>query len=86
MISKKKRYKSNVFKNWKGIFIGYIQDIIKYIQAWVSKTQQISPVSSSYIDKSEQKAKLLLQHSLESIQQIVVLKRKTSIKESKLKR
>lgn len=53
VIPKEKRHKSDIYKNWKGIFIGYSQDTPKHICAWASKTQQILLVSDPYINELE---------------------------------
>lgn len=50
------------------------------------KTQQILLVSIPYIEKSEQRAKLLLQHPLNPTRQIVALKKKASTKEPRSRR
>lgn len=65
VIPKEKRYKSNIYKNWKGIFIGYSQDNTKHVRAWAPKTQQILLVSDPYIEKSDQGARLLVDHPLD---------------------
>lgn len=65
VILKEKRHKSDIYKNWKGIFIGYSQDTTKHICAWAPKTQQILLVSEPYIDESEQGVKLLVEHPLD---------------------
>lgn len=39
VIPKEKRHKSDIYKNWKGIFIGYSQDTTKHVRAWAPKTQ-----------------------------------------------
>lgn len=62
VIPREKSHKSDVHKNWQGIFIGYSQDTTKHVRAWAPKTQQILLVSNPYVDKSEQGAKLLLEH------------------------
>lgn len=85
VILKEKRQKSNIYKNWKGIFIKYSQDTTKHIQAWASKTQQILIVSNSYIGKSKQRAKLLTNYLLDLSHQPSILKRKTPIKEPRLR-
>lgn len=41
VILNKKKHKANIYKNWKGIFIGYSQDTTKHIWALAPKTQQI---------------------------------------------
>lgn len=63
-IPKEKRHKSDIYKNWKGIFIGY-SDTTKHVRAWAPKTQLILIVSDPYIDESEQGAKLLIEHPLD---------------------
>lgn len=65
VIPKEKRYNSDIYKNWKGIFIGYSQDTTKHVRAWAPKTQQILLVSDPYIEKSEQGARLLVDHPLD---------------------
>lgn len=74
---KEKRYKSDICKNWKGILIGYSQDIAKHVQAWAPKTQQILVISNPYIDKSVQGAKLLINYPLDLGRQATTLKRKS---------
>lgn len=37
VISKEKRHKSDIYKNWKGIFIGYSHDTTKHVRAWAPK-------------------------------------------------
>lgn len=76
VIPKEKRHKSDIYKNWKGIFIVYSQDTTKHIRAWASKIQQILLVSSPYVDESEQGAKLLLEHPLERTRQVAASKKK----------
>lgn len=63
-ILKKKRHKSNIYRNWKEIFIGY-SDTIKHVYVWAQKTQQILIISNSYVDESEQRAKLLIEHPID---------------------
>ncbi len=65
VIPKEKRQKSDIYKNWRGIFIGYSQDTTKHICAWAPKTQQILLVSEPYIDESEQGAKLLIDNPVD---------------------
>lgn len=65
VITKEKRHKSDVYKNWKGIFIGYSQDTTKHVRVWAPKTQQILIVSDPYVDESEQGAKLLVEHPID---------------------
>lgn len=62
VIPKEKRHKSDIYKNWKDIFIGYSQDTTKHFRAWAPKTQQNLLVSDPYIDESEQGSKLLIKH------------------------
>lgn len=50
------------------------------------KTQEILLVSIPYIEKFEQRAKLLLQHPLNPTCQIVALKKKAPTKEPRLRR
>lgn len=38
VIPKEKRHKSDIYKNWKGIFIGYSHDTTKHVRAWAPKT------------------------------------------------
>lgn len=65
VLLKEKQYKSDIYKNWKDIFIRYSQDTIKHIYAWASKTQQIFLVSNPYIDKSEERAGFLVNNPLD---------------------
>lgn len=65
VIPREKRHKSDVHKNWRGIFIGYSQDTTKHVRAWAPKTQQILLVSNPYVDESDQGAKLLLEHPVD---------------------
>lgn len=65
LIPKEKRHKSDIHKNWRGIFIGYSQDTTKPVCAWAPKTQQILLVSNPYVKKLEQGAKLLANHPLD---------------------
>lgn len=74
LIPKEKRHKSDINKNWEGIFIGY-SDTTKHVRVWASKTQQILLVSSSYVDESKQGAKLLVEHPLD-ITRLTSTKRK----------
>lgn len=76
VIPNKKKHKANIYKNWKGIFIGYSQDTTKHIRALAPKTQQIFLVSSPYVDESEQGAKLLLEYPLDPTRQTEASKRK----------
>lgn len=76
VILKEKRHKADIYKNWKGIFIGYSQDTTKHIRAWTPKTQQILLVSSPYVDESEQGAKLLLKNPLDPSRSSATSKRK----------
>ena len=69
LIPKGKRHKSDIHKNWKGIFVGY-SDTTKHVRAWAPKTQQILLVSNPYIDESEQGAKLLVDNPLDLIHRI----------------
>lgn len=62
VISREKRHKSDMHKNWQSIFIGYSQDTTKHVRAWAPKTQQILLVNNLYVDESEQSAKVLLEH------------------------
>lgn len=72
LIPKEKRYKSDIYKNQREIFIEYSQDITKHVRAWALKTQQILLVTNPYIDKSEQGAKLLVDYSLDLTYPIAV--------------
>lgn len=38
VIPKEKRHKSDIYKNWKGIFIGYSHNTTKHVRAWAPKT------------------------------------------------
>ena len=62
LIPKKKRHKSDIYKNWKRIFIGYNSNITKHLYAWAPKTQQILLVTNLYVNESEERAKLLIKH------------------------
>lgn len=53
VISKKKRHKSDIYKNQKNVFIGYSQDTTKHIYTQALKTQQIFLVDDLYIEKLE---------------------------------
>lgn len=86
VIPNEKRHKSDIYKNWKGIFIGYSQDTTKHIRAWASKTQQILLVSSPYVDESEQGTKLLLEHPLDRTRQIAAYKKKAPTGEPRPRR
>lgn len=86
VIPKEKSHKSDIYKNWKGIFIGYSQDTTKHIRAWAPKTQQILLVSSPYLDEPEQGAKLLIDHPLELSHLTTTSKRKAPTGEPKPRR
>lgn len=64
VIPKEKRHKSDIYKNWKRIFIGYSQDTTKHVRACAPRSQQILLVSSPYANESGQGAKLLVDHPL----------------------
>ena len=76
LIPKKKRQKSDIHRNWKGIFVSYNQDTTKQICALAPKTQQILLVSNPYIDKSEQGAKLLIKHALDLTHSLTTVTKK----------
>lgn len=84
IITEKKRYKLDIYKNWKGILIDYRQDTSKHVQAWALKIQQFLIVSDLYIEESEQGIKLLIDHLLYLSQQVITLKQKTLTSEKKL--
>lgn len=75
LIPKEKRHKSDIYKNWRGIFIGYSQDTTKHVRAWAPKTQQILLVTNPYVDESEQGAKLLVDYPLD-LTHLTAVKRK----------
>lgn len=64
LIPKEKRHKSDIYKNWRGIFIWYSQDTIKHVRAWAPKTQQILLVTNSYVNESKQGAKFFVDYLL----------------------
>lgn len=64
-ISDEKRSKSDNQKTWQSILIGYNSDTTKHFQVWASPTKQVIIVSESFINESEQGAKLLIQWPLE---------------------
>ena len=65
-IPKEKRHKSDIQKNWYGIFIGYSPDTVKHIRIWASKTRQRLIATDPYIDESKQGAKLLVEYPIQS--------------------
>lgn len=65
LIPKEKRHKSDIYKNWRRIFIGYNQDTTKHVCAWAPKTQQILLVTNPYVNEFEQGAKFFVDYPLD---------------------
>lgn len=86
VIPKEKRHKSDIYKNWKRIFIGYSQDTTKHVRACAPKSQQILLVSSPYANESGQGAKLLVDPPLGPTQFGTASKRKAPTREPKPRR
>lgn len=53
LIPKEQRYKSDIYKNWKEIFIKYSPDTTKHLYAQARKMQQILLIINLYVDKSK---------------------------------
>ncbi len=65
-IPDKKRSKSDYQRVWKGILIGYSPNITKHLRVWAPQKKQVVITSKSYVDESEQGAKLLSKWPLDT--------------------
>lgn len=74
-IPKEKKTKSDYWKVWEGILIGYNANIAKHFHIWVPQTNQVVIASELYIDKSKQDAKLLVKFLLNTIKMISAKRR-----------
>lgn len=59
-ILKEKRNKSDHHHIWKWILIGFSSNTTKHYWIWVPETKHVLIVSNPYINKSTQRAKLLI--------------------------
>ena len=57
------RFKSDVYKTWNEIFIGYT-DTTKHLQTWAPKTHQVLIASEPVVNESKRVAKLLVDNSM----------------------
>ena len=62
-ILNKKRTKSDIWKTWKRILIGYIE-ISKYLRIWAPCTHQVLIASKLIVNKGTRDADLLIKHPL----------------------
>ena len=57
-ISSEKRSKSDIYKTWNGIFIGYT-NTTKHLRTWALKTHQVLIANEPVVNKSKRGAELL---------------------------
>ena len=62
-IPSKKRSKSDVYKSWNGIFIGYT-DTTKHLRTWAPKTHQVLIASEPVVTELKRGAKLLFDNPM----------------------
>ena len=62
-ISSKKYSKSDVYKTWNGIFIGYT-DITKHLRTWAPKTHQVLIACKPIVNKSNRGAEFLVENPI----------------------
>ena len=62
-IPSEKRSKSDVYKTWNGIFIGYT-DTTKHLRSWAPKTHQVLIASEPVVNKSKRGAELLIDNPM----------------------
>ena len=62
-IPSEKRSKSDVYKTWNGIFIGYT-DTTKHLRSWAPKTHQVLIASKPVNSKSKQEVELLVDNPI----------------------
>ena len=62
-ILSKKRSKSDVYKTWNRIFIGYT-NITKYLRVWVPKSYQVLIAKEPIVNKLKWKSKLLVNNPM----------------------
>lgn len=74
-IPKETRFKSDIKKTWKGIFVGYSLDTSKHYRVYAPQTRQLVIADAPSISEADQGAKLLVQFPLEP--SMAVAKRKT---------
>ena len=58
-IPSEKRSKSDVYKTWNGIFIGYT-NTTKHLRTWAPKTHQVLIANEPFINESKRGAELLI--------------------------
>ena len=58
-----KRFKSDVYKTWNGIFIGYT-DTTKHLRVWAPKTHQVFIASKPVVNVSKRGSELLVDNPM----------------------
>ena len=58
-----KRSKSNVYKTWNGIFIGYT-NTTKHLRTWAPKTHHMLIANKPVVNELKQRAELLVKNPM----------------------
>ena len=62
-----KHSKSDIWKTWRGIFIGY-SETTKHLRVWAPRIYQVLIASKPIVNKDKRIANLLMEHPLPAVE------------------